>query len=142
MRIYILTAIFALLLGSAFAQGGTGGQEVKCPDVKASQVSTAVNDLGDVVTCGLGIKILGIGGGLFGPSCPDKKETTPAHQECKGEKSEGNKCVPDGELSVVLEDCECSSATLFGTGILIPSCDCTAVPTDGKVEDFKTALCD
>ena len=112
-----------------------------CHDVRASQVDARIDNLGESQRCGLGIRIFGLGGGIFGPSCPDKKATYPAHQVCRGEVNPGTRCVPEGRLPVVVEDCECSRATVLGTGLLLPSCNCHNVPDESHVEDARTEAC-
>jgi hypothetical protein len=112
-----------------------------CPNTKASQVDARVENGGNVRRCGVGIRIFGIGGGIFGPRCPEMKFTYPSHQECNGDQAQGTLCEPEGQIPVTFERCECSSATFLGTGLLIPSCSCASGGTAGHVEDARTVPC-
>jgi hypothetical protein len=112
-----------------------------CANTKASQVDARVVPGGSVRRCGIGIRIFGIGGGVFGPRCPEKKFTYPSHQECRGENALGSFCEPEGTLPVTVEECECGTATLLGTGLLIPICDCDSGGTAGHIEDARTSPC-
>jgi len=114
-----------------------------CPDVRASQVDARTYWSGDIVRCGVGFRIFGIGGGLFGPRCGDRKIHVPAHQVCNGEANPGTKCLPAGTIELSFEECHCARATVLGTGLLFPSCECSpGAGNPGTVEDFMTVPCE
>jgi hypothetical protein len=111
----------------------------ECPDTRGTQVDARTTDSGSR-RCGFGFRIFGIGGGLFGPECPIRTVHYPSHQVCNGEESRGTYCLPAGNLPVEVEECDCDSATVFGTGVLFPSCTCTE-GNAGHVEDAQTYPC-
>jgi len=136
----------SLLLGAALLAAATLSaraqqESAACPDVRATAIPARVDRSNDSRRCGFGIKIFGIGGSLFGPKCPDKKFIYPAHQQCEGAAHPGTRCVPGSFLDVEVEDCDCSEATVFGTGLLIPGCTCIPGGVAGHVQDAKTELC-
>jgi hypothetical protein len=117
-------------------------QSSGCPNVRASLVDARTEGMGDSERCGLGVSLFGWGVGLFGPRCPDKKATYPAHGECSGARNDGTRCVKQGDLKVTLEECECSVAGIFGTGLSLPHCSCSPSSADGgTVENFVTQNC-
>jgi len=130
-----------LILASASLAGRAQDSHVACPDVRATPVPARVDRSTDTRRCGFGIRIFGLGLSLFGPECPDKKFIYPAHQECKGDAHPGFLCTPGGFLDVEVEDCDCGEATVFGTGLLIPSCDCLAGGVAGHVQDASSGVC-
>ncbi|MSR62552.1 MAG: hypothetical protein EXS08_08930 [Planctomycetes bacterium] len=137
-------AIVALLLTttSTTVAGAMPQESGTCPNKKASQVDSETKPQGGSERCGLGVSLFGWGIGLFGPKCPDKKATYPAHQVCKGEENMGTRCVKQSDLRVTLEECTCSVAGILGTGLALPNCSCSASGQDGgTVEDFETQNC-
>jgi hypothetical protein len=143
----LLLALFAVpaLAAQHPGGGGTGGTQGKCADTVATQVQGSSKPAvgADVKTCGLGFVIFGFGGGVVGEECPTTEVKTPAHQECKGEKGEYTKCVPNGDVPVTARDCECGGLVIPGLRIGIPAdCKCAASYPFGTVEDAKTVLCE
>jgi len=131
-----------LLLLAAISPGvPSSGQQ--CPDVRASQVDARTYWTGTVVRCGVGIRFFGITIGFGGPECAPRRVTEPAHQTCLGEPNRGTMCLPAGPLPVTFETCHCSRATVLGTGLLFPDCECETGAGDiGHVEDFMTVPCE
>lgn len=135
----------ALLLGQALSfanalQGGDLG--APCPNQKATHVRVEIEERGRTRTCGVGIKILGIGGSIIGVKCPRFEVRTPAHQTCKGEPVEGMKCVPDGVLIVEVRECNCGGLMLPYIHTGLPThCTCGDWRAAGQVETFRTASC-
>lgn len=114
----------------------------ECPDTKATQVDGFVVNSGDVDTCGIGLVVFGVGGGIFGESCPDYKILTPAHQECLGDTNDGTKCVADDDMAVTRQSCSCGGLVLPWIAVGIPTtCECDSETSFGTVEDFKTVPC-
>ncbi len=130
-------ALLVALLAAPIAASSNSN----CPDVCATQVDARVVEAGSSRRCGFGIRIFGIGGGIFGPMCPDFILTYPSHQECKGDPSPGTFCAPEGPLQVRAERCRCARATVLGTGVLIPSCECERTDGGGHVQDAQTLPC-
>ena len=58
-----------------------------------------------------------------------------------GDFNEGTWCGPQTDLTVREERCDCSDATLLGTGFKLPICDCDFAGNAGTVEDFGTFTC-
>lgn len=126
-------------LGFGHASAQASGD---CPNTRASEVEAYTDSEGGE-RCGLGLSLFGWDVGLFGPKCPDRKIFYPAHQVCAGARNPGTRCVPEGEVDATVQDCECDVAGVFGTGVALPSCDCSATTIDGgKVEDFRTDRCE
>lgn len=143
-RLVALTALALSVIwisSRSLAQPGDGSGHDSCPDVRASQIDAYVSWGGEVKKCGIGIGLFGLRLSIAGPSCPDYKFIYPSHQACLGTPSEGTYCAPAGVLSVKAEKCECGSATIAGTGLLIPSCNCTVTDGGGHVEDAQTLAC-
>jgi len=131
-------ATYALSL-SAFAPARA---DSGCADTKATQVDVEITKSGDAHRCGIGIVVLGVGGGLFGPRCVEHETRTPAHQACMGEANKGTKCVPETTLGVETRDCHCGGLVIPGIEIGIPTtCVCSDWFASGTVEDMKTVLC-
>jgi len=131
-----------LLSAAAYVPSATAQVSGECPNVQATPVDARTEGLGGSERCGLGVSLFGWSLGLFGPSCPDKKATYPAHSVCRGEKNMGTRCVKVSNLRVTLEECECSVAGVLGTGLSLPSCSCTPSSADGGVvENFETQNC-
>ena len=142
MNMHSMNGVGTLALMAVLLARSSPGQE-PCPDVRASQVDGKVQWVGEVVRCGIGFRIFGLGGGIFGPRCPEEKHHIPAHQVCQGEPNDGTRCVPAGTLEIEKDECECSSATILGTGLLFPSCNCAESGLSaGTVEDFATERCE
>jgi hypothetical protein len=139
--------VFSSLVGAALvvAQPTTSQamQVQGCMHQKATQVDSKTEDDGATKSCGLiGIRIFGWGGALFGEDCPEKKVTTPAHQECRGEKVPNFNCIKEGTLDVLVKDCDCGGLILpvLDTGIPL-TCNCGPEHKEGTVEDFETVNC-
>ncbi|MCK6447734.1 MAG: hypothetical protein L6Q99_15180 [Planctomycetes bacterium] len=135
IRISIAAISCLFLLSSAT-------QARQCPDKKATQVDGSIVNSGDEDTCGVGLVIFGVGGGLFGEKCPDAKILTPAHQECLGDDNEGTKCVADDDMIVERQSCACGGLVVPWIAVGIPTtCECDPPIAFGTVEDFKTMPC-
>ncbi len=132
----LCTALLVLAADLAAADSSSN-----CPDTRAGQVDARVEEAGGSRRCGFGFKLFGIGGGIFGPECPDFIITYPSHQECRGDPNPRTYCAPNGMIDVQVERCRCQQATVLGTGILIPSCECEAADGGGHVEDAQTLTC-
>ncbi len=116
--------------------------EEPCPDVRSSQIDARVEVSDTGKKCGIGIRILGLGGSIGGEFCPSYKFVYPSHQECKGDASPGNRCQPAGQLAVTALRCDCAIFGGFGTGIVLPNCECAEDPAaGGHVEDARTVSC-
>jgi hypothetical protein len=137
MRFSLASTALLVLASVARAQHS----DPTCPDVRATQVDAHTENGGATHRCGLGFKLFGLGGGLFGPECPERTFTYPSHQECNGDYSPGTRCVPEGDMQVTAKECHCDRATIFGTGLLLPSCSCHETNDGGEVEDAETILC-
>lgn len=132
-----------LLLAIAFAGRASGqGHDPACPNQKASQVRSEVKNIGDAKTCGIGIVVFGIGGGIFGETCHPTKHTYPAHQVCNGEYGDHMRCTLEQSLDIKEEKCKCGGLVLpiLQTGIPT-SCVCSDNGPRGSIEDFKTEAC-
>ena len=140
MRASFARRVLALGLGCFPLQAVAAAQDL-CPDVRASQVDARETVSGDSPRCGIGIRIFGLGGGLFGPRCPETTFTYPSHQECLGESAPGNLCLAGDSMTVLRRRCECSELTLLGTGFLSPVCDCNEDNQGGEVQDASTQNC-
>ncbi len=144
----ILTCV-ALASSLSFAlvqEGGStpspSGTDPTCIGQRACQVESKVTTGGTTSTCGVAIRILGVGGGILGATCHEFETKTPAHQVCHGASAEGMKCVPDSVLQVMTRECSCGGLVvpIINTGFPV-SCDCGDWSADGTVEDFKTVKC-
>jgi hypothetical protein len=133
-----IAAVLSCLAPLAPVQTGHVGE---CPDVRACDVQATITEEGHAVRCGIGIELFGLRLGLGGPECYPRRFRYPAHQECHGKLNIGTYCAYEQNLPVVEERCECSSLALLGTGIALPSCNCTTVGNAGTIEDFGTANC-
>ena len=135
-------ASLALIAPLAGAFQPDGPSPVGCPNTMATQVDARVEWEGETDTCGFGISVFGLRLAVFGPDCPDMKVFYPAHQTCQGAPNEGTYCAPQQTLAVTAEKCECVTATVLGTGVAVPSCECKPARYDGgHVEDFETRPC-
>jgi hypothetical protein len=113
-----------------------------CANTKASQVQGTTQDQGTVHTCGLGLVVFGVGGGIFGTDCPSTQVFTPAHQECSL-PNPGTVCEPDDDMVVTKRECHCGGLILPIFEIGIPTeCVCGPDVPFGTVEDAKTSRCD
>lgn len=121
--------------------GGVDLAQGACPNQRATQVDARTYWTGEVERCGIGIRILGIGGSIFGPRCGERKVFEPAHQVCRGEDNPGTACLPSRTIELQTEECHCADKTVLGTGILLPSCECSPGGVGGTVEDFSTVPC-
>lgn len=119
----------------------TRGVDHSCADTRASQVDARVVDSGTATTCGFGISIFGLELSIGGPECTPRRFIYPAHQACDGAPNEGTWCGKENDLPVTEERCECSDATILGTGLKLPFCDCELAGNAGTVEDFGTFNC-
>lgn len=135
----------ALLLSQSFSfaavpQGGDLG--APCPNKRATNVEAEVKERGRARTCGVGIKILGVGGSIIGSRCPRFEIKIPAHQTCKGDPAEGMKCIPDGVLRIEIRECNCGGLIIpyLNTG-LPTTCTCGDWGDGGQVETFRTVSC-
>lgn len=139
----IRNTLLGSVLLAAVGLSSLGSAQSPCPNTRASQVDARSYWTGEVVRCGFGIRIFGIGGGLFGPRCGERKVFEPAHQVCDGAENPGTACVPSGTIPLTFEVCHCVNATVFGTGFVLPTCACAPGHGDGgSVEDFQTIPCD
>ena len=138
----MLRTLLPILLAFAGAAPAARAHDLECPDQRASQVDAKVSYSGSAKTCGVGLVIFGVGGGIVGEKCYPLKITTPAHQECQGEPGEGTRCVPDGELEVKAEKCHCGGLVVPILQIGVPTtCVCSDAGSAGTVEDSETVLC-
>jgi hypothetical protein len=139
-RAVLWAALGGIAVSTVAAQSG-GSTGFQCPNEKASQVDAEVTESGGSETCGIGLVVFGIGGGIFGEECPGVRAYVPAHQVCSGEKSPGTMCTKQGDLIVTAEKCGCGGLVLPIVEIGVPtSCECEPLPT-GTVEDFQTVPC-
>lgn len=148
MNVYLKRAgalMGALVLSQAigFATPRPNGDlGTPCPNKMASDVAMEIQDRGGTRKCGLGIRILGIGGSIVGVDCPRVQVLVPAHQKCQGADGEGMKCVTDGTKPVERRECGCGGLMIpyIKTGLPF-SCECGEWLNGGQVENFKTAMC-
>lgn len=129
-----------LFLGlAAFAPRAAA--DLACPNTRACQVDARIESQGDEERCGIGLTLFGFDISIGGPKCPKNRIVYPAHQECHGAANGGTRCVPEQELPVTREKCECERVTVLGTGFSVPECDCEFDGNIGEIEDFKTERC-
>ena len=113
-----------------------------CPDERASEVDARIDEVNSSDRrCGLGIQIFGLSLSAFGPLCPTERIYYPAHQTCQGAAAKGSRCEFEKTLPVEYESCDCVTATLFGTGLALPDCECESRGILGELEDFATRPC-
>ena len=118
------------------------GLDDLCPDERASQVDARIDEVNpNDRRCGLGIQIFGLSISAFGPKCPTERIYYPAHQTCQGEAAADCRCEFEKTLPVEYESCDCVTATIFGTGLALPDCECEAAGILGELEDFATRTC-
>lgn len=141
---WILTVVSALLVGLIHAQrpGGSGSGGKACPDRQATDIPASEVHSGGTKTCGIGFVAFGLGGGLFGEDCPKVKYLYPAHQKCQDGKLEGHKCVSDGPVPVIRQECDCGGLVIPFLDVGVPAkCVCEETDGGGNIEDFKTEKC-
>ena len=113
-----------------------------CPDERATQVDARVSEVNpNGRRCGLGIQLFGLSLSAFGPECPTERIYYPAHQTCEGEPAPGSRCEFEKTMPIEYESCDCVTATVLGTGLALPDCECSARGILGELEDFATRSC-
>ena len=102
---HLILAAFLLVssLGLVAFGAGDGG----CTNKQATDVPVQITESGASERCGIGIKLFGYGGGLFGEKCPEFEILVPAHQKCTGEDNPGTDCAPEQDLPVQTRECSC-----------------------------------
>lgn len=135
--ICILTALFLGLAPTAALAGG-GCSNTCADDLHGGTVVSDPNP----ATCGLGLKVFGIGGSIFGKECPSYSIRTPKYALCGGTLN-GYRCVPDGTFPVFVQHCECRGLEIpfIETGIPI-DCHCGDWEPFGSVPNFTHVLCE
>ncbi len=142
--VLVLSVVASLLLpGSALSQAPAS----KCPDTEAFDISLDVELEGVTLSCGGSISIDGITISS-GSSCAQLIVITPAHQICQGDSLDGFKCVPQGDMEILVHHYECR-AEYWLLGIFGLSVRCTPslvngephVTKGGTVQDFQTKIC-
>jgi hypothetical protein len=142
MRNAFASLAFVLALPVLTEPASGQGHSTACPDVKATQVDAELQQSGSPKTCGIGLVIFGVGGGIVGEKCYPMQTTVPAHQECKGENNPGTYCAPDGDMPVTSKMCHCGGLVVPIVQIGVPTtCVCGDSSNSGTVEDFKTQDC-
>ena len=133
------TAILMILSLLSFAPCLT---DDRCPNERASGVDARIDEVNTSDRrCGLGIQIFGLSLSAFGPLCPTERIYYPAHQICQGAAAMGSRCEFEKTLPVEYESCDCVTATLLGTGLALPDCECESRGILGELEDFATRNC-
>jgi hypothetical protein len=113
-----------------------------CPNERASEVDARIDEINTSERrCGLGLQIFGLSLSAFGPLCPTERIYYPAHQTCQGAAALGSRCEFEKTLPVEYESCDCVTATLLGTGLALPDCECDSRGILGELEDFATRNC-
>jgi len=113
-----------------------------CPDERASQVDARVDEVNaSDRRCGLGIQLFGLSISAFGPLCPTERIYYPAHQTCRGEPAADCRCEFEKTMPIEYESCDCVTATILGTGLALPDCECESRGILGELEDFATRTC-
>jgi len=128
-------------LSLALVAFDSGGGATHCPDVKACLTDARVDRQNSLGNCGFGLSLFGLDLSLGGPECFGTVYTYPAHEICHGHANPGTLCLYEQRLVITAEKCECSRATLLGTGIFLPECECEFAGNVGTLEDFQTANC-
>lgn len=118
--------------------GGTQG----CPNERATDVLARVDLQGTPRTCGIVLSVLGLDIPLWGDDCHPFHFLYPAHQQCKGKRSEGTYCAYQQEVAVRGERCACvrrdpSSGSGFNQWV----CDCSELANVGTISDDQTLPC-
>jgi hypothetical protein len=142
--ILAIATLLTVIGGTVGQDGGSGSNppSQKCQNKMASQVQATSENLGSPKTCGIGVVVFGVGGGIVGEECFPLVVTTPAHQECKGRSNEGTKCVPDADLIVEKAKCKCGGLVIPIFQIGVPTtCECGKPTAAGTIEDAKTVEC-
>lgn len=128
--------LIALLTASpgAFAQ--------RCPNEQATSVSASFTVSPQFETCGIGVRIFGVGGSILGEKCHRWEAETPAHSVCSGAPLADHRCVPRALLDVRTRTCECGGLVLpfIETGFPV-SCECSDWRVSGTVLDHTTIAC-
>ena len=122
--------------------GGIGGEEIPCANERACNIPVQFHYGGKTWKCGVGIKILGVGGAIYGEICFQHETMIPAHQECHGVANEGTRCVKEDDILVKTRDCKCGGLMLpfLDTGFPL-KCECGDYYYSGTIEDFMTEDC-
>ena len=133
-----ILALFFFALTPARTLAGGGCSNTCADDVRGG---TVVSDPSPAPTCGLGLKIFGIGGSIFGKECPESSIRTPKYTLCGGTLN-GYRCIPDGSLEVSIRHCECRGLEIpfLETGIPL-DCHCGDWQNFGSVPNFTHVLC-
>ena len=114
----------------------------RCPNERASEVDARIDEVNaSERRCGLGIQIFGLSLSAFGPLCPTERIYYPAHQTCQGAAAMGSRCDFEKTMPIEYESCDCVTATLLGTGLALPDCECESRGILGELEDFATRNC-
>jgi hypothetical protein len=142
--VLVLSVVASLLLpGSALSQTPA----LKCPNTQASDIPLDVELGGVTLRCGGSIIIDGLTISS-GSNCAQLIVITPAHQICQGVPLPGSKCVPQGDMKILVHHYECR-AEYWLLGVFGASIRCTPalvngypyVTDGGVVEDFQTKVC-
>ena len=113
-----------------------------CPDERASQIDARIDEVNpNDRRCGLGIQLFGLSISAFGPLCPTERIYYPAHQICEGESAPDCRCEFEKTMPIEYESCDCVTATILGTGLALPDCECESRGILGELEDFATRTC-
>jgi hypothetical protein len=136
--------VLALLVASIMTFGqGKQGLGKQCPDKSASIVAAKEEEVGAQLKCvKKPIPVIGNDGGTeqWIPTCGQFLILTPEHGVCRGQVSEGNRCVPDGELPVQKGQCHCIPVQIIGQWA-VAGCKCGPFQIFGTVENFTTVTC-